>query len=253
MNRNIGLLFLILIASPAWAQLYVTVKPSQSVVTIETSESTQLQTVDGIAIGKPSKRVLSPVIRPGAPSVVLLVKHERPTDELLIKLKCRTADVITIEPGVYAIIKPGRHEIEVNVIGQNPLTWDDETVVVEVGSNPNPPTPPGPTPVPPSPPAPDDGSFDGLAEKVAQHARQLGQVQRNQIAGVLGTAADKMRSFEFRQAKQAVDYIARNWPPCESPQCGAIYKMVAEDAKNRQLSWQETQDYYRTIAKGMLQ
>lgn len=248
--KNFAIISLLLFVSPAWAQLSVTAKPSQSVVTVQTTESLQLQTIDGTAIGSPAKRVLAPTVRPGAPSVVLFVRHERPISELLVKIKCRTADVLTIEPGVYAIAKPGRHEIEVNVIGQNPLTWDDETLVVEVGPNPQ----PEPSPVPPGPtPTPDDGSFDGLAAKVAAHARQLGQVQRNQIAGVLGAAADKMRAFEFRQSKQAVEYIARNWPPCESPHCGAIYKLVSEDARNRQLSWEETQDYYRTIAKGVLQ
>jgi hypothetical protein len=149
---------LALICSPVWAQLSVTTKPAQSVITAVTIESMQLQTADGQPIGAEVSRELTPVVRPGVPAVVVFVKHDRPIDDLLVKIKSRTAEAMQIEPGVYVVSKPGRHELEINVIGQNPLTWDDKTIVVEVGGSPTPgpgPTP-GPTPTPDGP-APIEG------------------------------------------------------------------------------------------------
>lgn len=161
MNRVVKWLpLLLLICSTAFAQLTVEVKKAKSVVTAITVETMQLQTLDGDVIGEESSRELPPAVRPGVDAAVIFVKTDRPIDEMLVKIKCKTAEPIRIESGVYVVTKPGKHELEINVIGQNPLSWDDETVMVEVGQGPNPPpTPPGPTPPTPDPnyPAPIDG------------------------------------------------------------------------------------------------
>jgi hypothetical protein len=240
----------LLIASTAFGQLEVSVKPVKTRVTANTVETMRLETVDGVQIGREVVRELPPVERPGQSAVVIFLKTSRPIGELLVKLKSKTVDPTQIEPGVYAVSKPGKHEIEINVIGQNPLSWDDKTITVEV-AGPTPPEP-GPGPGPTPPPGPDDGSFDNLANRASAIAVHIGQTQRNQIAGVLLAAADKMQSFEFKQIKQASEYIARNWPPCQTPECGALYRLAAEDARSRLLSWQETQEWYRVLAAGVL-
>jgi hypothetical protein len=256
--RNLILSALLLIPSLALADLAVSVKKAKSSVITETvttaSTIAQVTTEDGDLIGEP-------VVTPGTPTTtktsvdkpvaVLIVKTDRPVSDLLIRAKSKTCKPIQIEPGIYTVSEAGSHEVEFMAIGQNPLSWDEATVVVAVNPGPGP-TPPGPGPSP-TPPGPDDGSFDKIATRVSVIARQLGQVQRNQIAGVFLSAADQMQSFQFKQGKQASDYIARNWPPCESPACGELYRLIAADAKPRLLSWQETQAYYRAIAKGVLQ
>jgi hypothetical protein len=249
MNRRYWAVLSLLVASTAFGQLDVTVKPVKTRVTANTVETLKLETVDGVQIGREVVRELPPVERPGQSAVAIFLKTERPIGELLVKLKSKTVDPTQIEPGVYAVSKPGRHEIEINVIGQNPLSWDDKTITVEV-AGPVPPAPPEPGPTPP--PGPDDGSFDNLAGRASAIAVHIGQTQRNQIAGVLLAAADKMQSFDFKQIKQASEYIARNWPPCQTPECGALYRLAAEDARNRLLSWQETQEWYRVLAAGVL-
>jgi hypothetical protein len=248
-----SILFLVgcVCCSTLYADLSVTVKPVKTRVTANTVETLKLETVDGVQIGREVVRELPPVERPGQTAVAIFLKTSRPIGELLVKLKSRTVDPTEIEPGVYAVSKPGKHEIEINVIGQNPLSWDDETITVEV-AGPVPPVPPEPGPGPTPPPGPDDGSFDDLAGRASAIAQQMGQPQRNQIAGVLLAAADKMQSFEFKQVKQASEYIARNWPPCQTPECGALYRLASDDARNRLLSWQETQAYYRVLAAGVL-
>ena len=155
----------------------------------------------------------------------------------------------SIPPNGIFVSTPGKMWIEVTAIDFAKNIYGRKTIVVEVGVGPGPPPGPGPTP----PPGPDDGEFDGLASRVAVYANRLGMDQRSQIAGVLSTAADRMRSFEFRQVEQAKEYISRNWPPCTSPECKAIWDLVTNDASSRLLGWQETQSYYRTVAAGVLQ
>ena len=150
---------------------------------------------------------------------------------------------------------PGKYFVEVTAIDFAKSIYGRKKVVVEVGGDtpgPGPGPDPGPGPTPPTP-GPDSSEFDGLAGRVAVYAAKLGMDQRSQIAGVLGNAADKMRSFEFKLPEQAKEYIARNWPPCTSPDCKAIWDLVAVDAAKRMLSWEETQEYYHTVAKGVLQ
>lgn len=155
----IGIMTLLLCSTQAWAELTVTVKPAQTVVTVTPEIITQLQTVDGDKIGDAVREVGPAVVQPSSPAVVLSIKSDRDLAKSLVKIKCATADVLKISDGVYVIAKSGTHTVDVNVISEAPLQWDDETVTVTVGEPlpppppPDPPTPPGPTPTP----APIDG------------------------------------------------------------------------------------------------
>lgn len=147
-----SLLAAILIASfcqPTFAEISVSVKKAKAVVTVESTETTQVQTEDGDGIGKPKVLSLDPQVREGKPVAILIVKTDRPIDELLIKPKSKTCKPLQISPGVFYVNESGTHFVEVNVIGQNPLTWDYETVTLTVGKDPNP--PPGPDPDQPAP------------------------------------------------------------------------------------------------------
>lgn len=240
------ILLILLFPGIAEAELSVSIKQAKAEITTVKTERIQVKTEDGIPIGNPRIKEGEPEVSSGKPVVILFVKTDRPIGELLVKPKSDTCNPYLVEPGVYAISDPGTHRVDVNVIGQNPLSWEDKTVTFTVGDDPGP--EPGPDPVPPTP---DNGDFDGLQTKVRNYAKFLPAEDRRQIASILDVAADKMRSFEFRQIKQAQDYITRNWPQCKSENCGKIWKLVYDDSTKRSLSWEETQSYYRTVAKGM--
>ncbi len=156
----IGILTLLLCSQAALAELTVTVKPAQTVVTVTPEIVTQLETVDGEKIGEAVREVGPAVVRPATPAAVLSIKSDRDLSKSLVKIKCTTADVQMIETGVYVVSKAGRHVLDVNVISESPLQWDDETVTVTVGDVPPPEPGPTPPPIPPGPtptPAPIEG------------------------------------------------------------------------------------------------
>lgn len=167
----------------------------------------------------------------------------------------------SLADGRYIFDKPGRAWVEITAIDFEKNIFARKTVVVDVGSPPPaPPTPPGPTPVPPgpmppTPPGPvppDDGKFDNLASRSRAAAVGLGVNERTQIADLLVKVADRMRAFEIVQSQQALYEISKGWPACQDKTaCQTLWKILADDAKGRQLGWQEMQEYYRTIARGV--
>lgn len=149
MRPLIAILALLMCSAQAWAELTVTVKPAQTVVTVTPEIITQLQSADGDKIGDAIREVGPAVVQPAVPAAVVTVKSDRDLSKSLVKIKCVTADVLKIEQGVYVVAKAGTHTIDINVISEAPLQWDDETVTVTVGQPtppPDPPPPPGPTP-----------------------------------------------------------------------------------------------------------
>jgi len=158
---RLAFLALAFFASTALAQLDVTTKKASAVVdsvtTTQTVDTSQLRTADGDPIGeavKVERPAITVTTRADKPAAVIFLQTERPIGDLLIRLKSKTCKPVLIEPGVYSITEAGRHEIDVMAIGQNPLSWDDASIVVEVGGvppnpepDPKPPTPVGPSPI----------------------------------------------------------------------------------------------------------
>lgn len=143
----LSLVFSSLLFSTALAELTVTTRDAQTVVTVTPEIITQLQTIDGDKIGDAIREVGPAVVQPAVPAAVVTVKSDRDLSKSLVKIKCVTADVLKIEQGVYVVAKAGTHTIDINVISEAPLQWDDESVTVTVGE----PTPPPPPPPPPGP------------------------------------------------------------------------------------------------------
>lgn len=140
---------------PANADLTVTVKDAATSVTVTPETLTQVVTVDGDKIGQAVREIGAAVVKPSAPAVVLMLKSDRDLTKSLVKIRSRTTDVQLVETGVYVVTKAGKHELEVNVISESPLQWDDEIVTVTVGDAPTP--EPDPTPDDPDPPTPEPG------------------------------------------------------------------------------------------------
>lgn len=137
---------LLLCSSLAYAELTVTTKSAQVVVTVTPSIVTQIETVDGDKIGDAIFSVGKPTIQPAAPAAVLQIKSDRDLATSLVKIKCRTAEAVLVSQGVYVVTTPGTHDLDVNVISEQPLQWDDEQLTITVGkAEPPPPPPPPPT------------------------------------------------------------------------------------------------------------
>lgn len=170
---SIAIAWLFLVG-PASADLTVTVKDAAVIRTTTPTIVTQL-TVDGQAFGDPVKTEGESVTESESPAKILLVASDVDLSKALVKLKCRTAAPKRADVGVFIVDEPGTHEIEVNVISEGPLRWDDELVTVTVGGpEPAPPEPPTP-PEPPAPPVPDipGDEFGNLGQRVAQWASGL--------------------------------------------------------------------------------
>ncbi len=173
MVRTILIALLACYASVAQAELTVTQKAAQTVVTTTPEIVTQVQTVDGDAVGAAVREVGPAIVSAPAPAVVVQIKSDRDFKTSLVKIKCATATVSLVEAGVYVVSTPGTHVLDVNVISEQPLQWDDELVTVVVGEGPNPPDPPGPKPpeppTPPVPPVPNDYGIGAIAYASAPH------------------------------------------------------------------------------------
>lgn len=143
------------------------------------------------------------------------------------------------------IKRGGKSWADVTVIDFEKNIYGRKIVLVELGDVPIPPIPPDPVP-----PGPDPvGPFDGLAGKIRAITPGIDKEDASTIERVCRNAADRMLRFEYKQLSQAKEYIKASWPDCE--RCKAIYDLLADDAKDRQLSWLEAQQYYLEVAKGV--
>lgn len=140
--KSLLALCLFLVPSLLFADLTVTTKQAQTKSAAVTQTTTQVETLDGDKIGDPVLTVSNPVEQPAAPAVVVFLKSDRDLEKSLVKIKCRTAEAILIETGVFVVTTPGTHELDVNVISEQPLQWDDQLITITVGTTPEEPPPP---------------------------------------------------------------------------------------------------------------
>lgn len=128
---------------PLFADLTVSVREA-AVKTVTTPYVTTSLVVDGETVGDPVDSVGEPVESPEVPAMVLLLESDRDLATSLVKVRCKTAAVQAYSSGMYLISTPGTHEVQVDVISQEPLQWDDATLVVTIGAPPEPPKPDDP-------------------------------------------------------------------------------------------------------------
>lgn len=119
------------------AQISVETKNVKTVIKTTQTIVTQVVGDDGQPILPPTTSTGATRVADGKSAVLMQLNTTRPIPELLIKPRCRTAKVMQVEPGLFLVTEPGKHEIEFNAIGQDPLSWDDTTITVEVGGQPD--------------------------------------------------------------------------------------------------------------------
>lgn len=156
--RSLLALVLSTLASVALADLSVEVKRVYTVQTTTPTISTQMVLEDGTPIGQATTTTGEPTVGPKQEAAALVIRSDRDlndTENVLLKIRCDTASFTKLAPNGFVTDSPGTHSVRVMVLGQNPLSWDEELVRVVVGK-PIPPPPPPPPPLPDNP-APIDG------------------------------------------------------------------------------------------------
>lgn len=101
----------------------------------------------------------------------------------------------------------------------------------------------------PPDPLPPNGPFDSLAKRVAKVSQSMSELERSEIIVLLDSAVEKMDIYEFRTLEQVRDYVEKNWSKSESAK--KLKDLLISDSKDRLLSWQQAQEYYLEIVKGL--
>lgn len=144
---NLALAWLMFGVFVSAQDISIDVRKASAVQTVTPQIVTQITLDDGTPIGGTVRSTGNIETKSGQPVGLFFVKSTRDLKDennVLVKIKCETSSVLKIGTGVYAIGTPGTHSVTIIVLGQNPLSWEEESFEVPVGSGPTP--PPGPTP-----------------------------------------------------------------------------------------------------------
>lgn len=223
----------VLLCSTAFAQLAVTSREAIQLSGIETAETIG----DAVFVASDSTVAKLPVILVTATTEAANITFEvSDKDRIPVQFDQLTEDTILIA-------KPGKSWVRIVAIDFDKNLYATKLLPVELGPEPNPPDPP------PNPPLPPDGPFDALAVRVAVIAAQMSNSERDDLIKLLSDVIDKMERYEFRTLKQARDFVEAGWSktvPAEQ-----LLKLLADDSKDRLLSWEQAQEYYREVLKGL--
>ena len=186
--KSFAVALLFLSPSLAFADLSVSVKRASEIQTIQPTIVRQIQTEDGTPFGAPVVTVGEPITKPPHPVVLLFLDSDRDltdTDNVLVKPRCKTAQLIEVGTGIYVISTPGSHAVEINVLAQNPLAWDTVELIVTVGDLPAPdPDDPDPQPTPDVP----TDNFNNLGQRVA--AWSVALPKRDEVGAIYRDSAN---------------------------------------------------------------
>jgi len=186
------------------------------------------------------------------PVGIIRIKSDAESTQVSItNSKREPVDYETWPHGLIVVRQPGKFWVEITVLDFAKQIYKNQTVVLEIGTSPDTPDQPDTPDSPDTPDTPRE-NFDNIASKVAKLKSKIQIDRRNQVLIVFETAADRMQSFQYRQLDQAIQYIVENRPdPSGDLGLKQLYQLVAADSRSRNLSWQETQAYYREIVKGL--
>lgn len=240
-----------MLCSPAIAELSIEVSAAKSVQTITPETVTQVVAEDGTNIGEPIREVGEPIVKEGQPAALVSLTCDRDLSDasnVLVRLKCATAKATVVKPGLYLFDTPGTHVVEVMVLGQNPLSIDEETISVTIGK----PVPP----VPPEPPTPDvpEDRFENIGQRAAKWA--AGLPSRQEAAKVFVSHAELLRS----DPSHTINSVSKSLSSALSvAPWSASYvefrKMITADLAQRwdrdRLGRVDLADYYSAVALGI--
>lgn len=258
LNSFSGLALVLLLASTSLADLQVMVRDAVTVETITPTITTQLQTVDGDLIGEPVTTTGEPTTKPGKPAVLLLLASDRDLSDrnnVLVRIKCKTAAAVEIGPASYLISEAGKHSITVVVLAQNPLSWDEAELTVVVGEpepepEPDPPPKPEPDPIPDTP----EDRFDNIGQRVAVWSQGIPGGQA--VAALYRNHAGLLRADPSQTINSVSDSLMRSLSSVTAiERFTEVRKKVSADLTQRWsrdgLGRVDLADYYDAVATGL--
>lgn len=224
----------VLLCSTAFAQLNVTSRSAIQLSGVEAAE----QIGDALFVASDSsigtRSVILVAVETEAANVTFEVSDK---DRIPVEFDQLTADTILIA-------KPGKSWVRIVAIDFDKNLYATKLLPVELGPD-EPDTPPDP----PDPPLPPDGPFDALAVRVAVIAAQMATSERDELAKLLSDVIGKMERYDFRTLSQARDFVEAGWT--NTAPAKQLLELLAEDSKDRLLSWEQAQEYYREVKKGL--
>jgi len=225
---------LLLLHSAAFAQLTVDSRSAIQLSGIEEAEKIG----DAVFVASDSTVAKLPVILITATTEAANITFEvSDKDRIPVEFSQLTADTILIS-------KPGKSWVRIVAIDFDKNLYATKLLPVELG-----PGPPNPPPGPPDPPLPPDGPFDALAVRVAVIAAQMAPSERDELSKLLADVIGKMERYDFRTLSQARDFVEAGWT--KTAPAKQLLELLAEDSKDRLLSWEQAIEYYREVKKGL--
>jgi len=94
-----------------------------------------------------------------------------------------------------------------------------------------------------------DGPFNSLAKRVAKVSKEMSELERTNTVLLIESAVSKMSNYEFRTLEQVRNYVEQSWSDSDSAK--KLNDLLVSDSKDRLLSWQQAQNYYLEIVKGL--
>lgn len=244
-------LLLLLLSTPCFADLNVAVKQLITTETVTPTIVTQLTLEDGTTIGEPIVAYGEPTVKEGGyASLLLLVSDRDLTDPktTYVRIKCKTAVVKKYSPDSYIVSTPGKHEVEIMVIGLDPLFIEEITTTVINGE----PIPPEPIPLP-VPPVPED-EFDNIGQRVAEWSAGIAGAKK--AASVYRTTANLLSSDPTQTINSASAYLVDELKKLpEYNNFTQVRSNINADLTQRwdrgPMSRGTLADYYNAIAAGL--
>jgi len=222
----------VLLCSTAFAQLCV--KSQQA---IQLSGIEEAKTIgDAVFVASDSTVAKLPVILITATTEAANITFEvSDKDRIPVEFDQLTADTILIST-------PGKSWVRIVAIDFDKNLYATKLLPVELGPSPTPPEPP-------DPPLPPDGPFDALAVRVAVIAAQMSASERDELSKLLADVIGKMERYDFRTLEQARDFVEKGWT--NTVPAKQLIELLADDSKDRLLSWEQAQEYYHEVLKGL--
>jgi len=222
----------LLLATCCFGQLTVDLRSAVQLSGIEGAEKIG----DAVFVAPDSEVVKTPVILITAETEAANVTFEvSDQDRIPIAFNQLTASTILIS-------NPGKSWVRIVAIDFDKNLYATKLLPVELGPSPTPPDPP-------EPPLPPEGPFDALAVRVAVIAAQMSASERDELSKLLVDVIDKMERYEFRTLSQARDFVEAGWT--NTVPANQLLELLAEDSKDRLLSWDQAIAYYRELLKGL--
>lgn len=159
---------------------------------------------------------------------------------------------VKIDDYRYSSNREGKYWVIVEAISAELVNGDIkifrevETKIVVIGNNPNPPDIVDPDDI--NVPDTDKDEFNGLASKVRQATSGL--TRNREYAQMILDISTRMSTFDIIRMKDAAEEISDRSKPF-LPEYANLSMLLKEDAKSRQMGWEQTIRYYEEIARGL--